>query len=183
MTLGERCGTMAVSVLFLLAVGAALLSYFQPTPGRHSWFYELAGDWTLQVQGTEYDIGNMPDESGHFNLVRWIPVPGANDRKSETMKEEVRDIVRYASDGTWIVAETTAGWAWVNSETKEVYAARASDDLEKQAPAPVIQLLGSLHEPTPSERHLFVFLSGCLTVAALCVLLIRRRQKRGTTTV
>lgn len=166
----------------VLAAVALLLAFLQPTPGLHSWFHELSGDWSIRIQGTEYDIGPKPDKAGTFSIFRWIPVPASNGKDREMFHVDVSDVVRYASNEAWILAEKRRDWVWINSTTNELETVHKKDDLAAQAPVAVVQLLETLHKPKGSSRNLLILLSASLAAIGLLVAGVNRFEtwKKGS---
>lgn len=163
-----------LSDIALVAAGVSflVLAQYQPHAGKHSWLLGLAGDWSVRVGETPYEIARMPDESGRFFLFRWQSVGDA-----EIMEPLVHDVRAYSEHPDCIVVETHEGFKVVDVRSGTV------TDLDPQSAA---VLMGSssgevrpdqMNIPQPSRRRLLQLL-GTGFVGIGIVMLARGLLKR-----
>ena len=163
----------------LAGVGAALaaLAWREPQPGKHGWLTALAGDWSIRMTGTEYEIGKSVRLGGLYSLFRWAEVQAPDGRRAEVPQELIENLVSYACDGRWVVARTTDGVAWLDLETGELFTERANDTRPRLPPA-LHPLLARQTKPRPSLRY-HLLTAGALAWGAALVVAVRG-SARGT---
>lgn len=166
------------AIFLPIAAFLFVLAYMEPTPGRHSWFTGLAGDWAIVIHGTGYEIGNSPTRDGTHVIWYW-KYRRVNGPRGQHIKEVVRDVSLYGTDGVWIVARAGRRWVWINAQTGELYRATTTGEVERQAPPKVVALLASVEQARPSLRYKLEFLG---LMALLVSFVVRRRQVKQPVT-
>lgn len=166
---------MTAFILILVVLKSA---FHEPTPGIHSWFHELSGDWSLQISSSWFEVGNSLGYSNKYELFRQTKSEGSNHYRLETIADGI-DRISYNSE--WVLAkmdnewklsshttsETAAevfpkGWFWLDLHTGQRYWSLHDDDFKATAPEEVQLLEATLTKPRKSNRNAYLFLSGLL---------------------
>jgi len=163
-------------VTFLVAMAAVffILSWLQPAPGRRSWFTGLAGDPSVSIGNSDYEISRNPDETGLFTLWRW-----GRDEKPQTERRipVAKEVTLCAADRQVILVRTSTGWVWVDLRNGTSHVAKTEDDLRGQLPIESAGLVGRLAKPKSSNRYSMLALVFVCLVSALVVASARSRRR------
>ncbi len=164
---------LSLSVVVSLAVGAAgatIAGRLEPLPGRGSWFTGLAGDWAVRIGETGYEIGNMPDQRGEFEVFRWKTVTKDGRVLGEAPEVVVGEVLRYAYEDPWIASETRHGQVLIDTSSGSV---QLLGERGATIPSETRELFERAREPRPSHRDPLYAL-GMLCALAAGVTLWRR---------
>jgi hypothetical protein len=172
----QRYTRVALGASCLVAALAAFtLSRYQPEPGAGSWLTELAGDWMIRVDSTNWFIGNSPEEDG-TSLYPAIRGSDGRPKRGDVSQPAERDVVAYASGAEGVLVRTARGYAWYGVNSGDVV---RSEDVSAM-PAQARALVGRLRKPSASYRTRFAALAMiCVTASGgffLSALLTKRRK-------
>ena len=141
-------GLLFSSILF------AILVPKNPKPGLHSWFTSLAGDWSIVIGETSFEIGPIFDgRDDTYCIFYWRPVGSEGKTAPQVI---VDNVVSYNYGNDYIVAKKTTGWSWINIPGKQVYNAETEEEFKALAPPQAITLASQLYEPKPAVTYVSI---------------------------
>lgn len=93
------------TIILLVSAIPFVAAIFQPRSGKHSWFLELSGDWTLWASSNDYEIHPLANTDaervGSYRLCRIVPY-----KNGEIIHRVVDSFDLYNSNEAWIVVKT-----------------------------------------------------------------------------
>jgi len=152
-------------ILSLVGLFCLIIAQFEPKPGRHSWFLGLAGDPSVMIDDTPFEIGPSTDRSRTFEIFKWEMIRRP-DFTGEVPKVILGHVLEYNSNGNMIAVITTDGKALINVASGAVI---YIDEKNPMLPEASAMLYASTKRPVMSRRSEWI----CGGIATLfCSLII-----------
>ena len=169
-------------ILLFVASVLFIWSFCEPAPGRHSWFTSLAGDWSVKIERTDFEIGNSPENRASYCIFTWKPHQRDNGDIIEVTDIILDDVVSYKAYNNGILAEVEGDdFFWIDA-VSGVSSRIPEEEASSRYGVSLTEVRKELTAPRASMLYPLRFVSALLVIIAIYCFVSHKRSKRTAST-